>query len=175
MPLLEAKPPLEAIFRGIEGEWKLHRRLSSELPGFPSGWFSGTATVTPHAAFNQTSLLYHETGELVTDLGHKLRADRKYIYSFSAEDEKISAHFVKELNVAGEEEVDYLFHELEFEVKDGRWIAKGDHLCNMDMYWAFYDFRLEKSDGQRSLTKWGVRYLVKGPDKDYTSDTAYER
>ena len=46
----------------------------------------------------------------------------------------------------------------------------------MDMYWAFYDFRRPKIAGAESnLDYFGVRYKVKGPQKDYTSDTAYVR
>lgn len=172
MPLLEAKPPLETIFKSLEGTWKLHRRLTSELPGYPSGTFTGSATFRRHDAFGASSYLYHETGELVTETGFTLRANRKYIYRYSAEDEKISAWFVKEPHPEGQEEVDYLFHELEFDVAENRWIAKGDHLCDMDMYWAFYDFRIT---GNADMAKWGLRYKVKGPQKDYLSDTAYER
>lgn len=176
MPLLDVKPTVEAIFGSLEGTWRMRRSLNSKLPGYPSGTFTGTATFSPHSAFNSSSYLYHETGELVTEQGFQLRADRKYIYRYSPEDDKISMWFVKEDSTPGNEEVDYLFHELEFEVRDGRWIAKGDHLCNMDMYWAFHDFRLEKADDGKSRIKlWGLRYQVKGPQKDYSSDTAYER
>ena len=169
---METEPPLEAVFKSLEGSWKLHRRLTSKLPGFPSGVFTGSASFTPHGAFNGSAYLYHETGELVTETGYTLRANRKYIYRYSPEDEKISVWFVKEPSMDGEEDVDYMFHELEFEVADNRWIAKGDHLCDMDMYWAFYDFRFAQSG---DVDKWGLRYKVKGPQKDYLSDTAYER
>ncbi|KAI5253821.1 hypothetical protein E4T42_02711 [Aureobasidium subglaciale] len=171
MPLIEPPmPPLETIFKSFAGTWKLCRSLTSALPGFPSGTFTGTATFKPHNAFGASSLLYHETGELVTEQGYKLLANRKYIYRFSPDDEKISIWFVKEPAPEGGEEVDYLFHELEFSLLEERWIAKGDHLCEKDMYWAFYDFRMEDS-----MKKWGLRYKVKGPQKDYLSDSAYER
>lgn len=173
MPFLETKAPLEAIWNGFEGQWRLTRSLDSNLPGFPRGTFAGTATFKPHNAFNGSSYLYHETGELTTDQGHKLIANRKYIFRYSPEDEKISCYFVKEDN--DEDDVDYLNHELEFEVKDGRWIAKGDHLCGMDMYWSLYDFRLERKDNNSLLSYWGLRHMVKGPQKDYSSDTAYQR
>lgn len=142
----------------------------SALPGFPSGTFTGTATFKPHSAFDGSSLLYHEVGELITEQGYKLLANRKYIYRFSPDDEKIAIWFVKEPAPETNEEIDYLFHELEFSFLDQRWIAKGDHLCEKDMYWAFYDFRLEDN-----MKKWGLRYKVKGPQKDYLSDSAYER
>ncbi|THZ77310.1 hypothetical protein D6C84_08549 [Aureobasidium pullulans] len=171
MPHIESPmPPLESIFKSFSGTWKLHRSLTSALPGFPSGTFTGTATFKPHSAFDSLSLLYHETGELVTEQGYKLLANRKYIYRLSPDDEKISIWFVKEPAPDGNEEVDYLFHELEFSLLDQRWIAKGDHLCEKDMYWAFYDFRLDNN-----MEKWGLRYKVKGPQKDYLSDSAYER
>ncbi|THW89038.1 hypothetical protein D6C86_02513 [Aureobasidium pullulans] len=171
MPHIESPmPPLESIFKSFSGTWKLHRSLTSALPGFPSGTFTGTATFKPHSAFDSLSLLYHETGELVTEQGYKLLANRKYIYRFSPDDEKISIWFVKEPAPDENEEVDYLFHELEFSLLDQRWIAKGDHLCEKDMYWAFYDFRLDNN-----MEKWGLRYKVKGPQKDYLSDSAYER
>ncbi|KAI5244947.1 hypothetical protein E4T43_03528 [Aureobasidium subglaciale] len=171
MPLIEPPiPPLETIFKSFAGTWKLCRSLTSALPGFPSGTFTGTATFKPHNAFGASSLLYHEAGELVTEQGYKLLANRKYIYRFSPDDEKISIWFVKEPAPDGGEEVDYLFHELEFSLLEQRWIAKGDHLCEKDMYWAFYDFRMEDS-----MKKWGLRYKVKGPQKDYLSDSAYER
>lgn len=175
MPLLDVKPPVEAIFKGLQGTWRMRRSLDSKLPGFPSGTFTGTATFAPHAAFKGSAYLYHETGELVTEMGFKLRADRKYIYRYSQDDDKISMWFTKQDQKTGEEDVDYLFHELEFERRDGRWIAKGDHLCNMDMYWALHDFRMEVKNGEDDLAIWGLRYQVKGPQKDYSSDTAYER
>ena len=176
MPLIDVKPPLQAIFDGLEGEWQLRRSLDSKLPGCPSGAFTGTANFKRHNAFDGSSYLYHETGELVTEQGHRLVANRKYIYRLSPEDEKISVWFVQEPQEDGKEDVDYLYHELEFERKDGRWLARGDHLCNMDMYWSAYDFRMEKDEqGVSSLAYWGLRHLVKGPEKDYSHDSSYQR
>lgn len=166
--------PLDTIFRGLEGSWQLRRSLVSQLPGFPSGTFEGRATMTRHSAFNQSSYLYHETGVLITDQGLRLEANRKYIYRYEPQDAKISAWFVKE--VEGQDDVDYLYHDLEFSFEDDRWVARGDHLCNMDMYWSFYDFRLQSSGTDAEvLERWGLKAMVKGPSKDYTSDTVYFR
>ncbi|PSK46259.1 hypothetical protein B9Z65_5227 [Elsinoe australis] len=164
-----AKPPIQTIYKGLEGSWKLRRSLISKLPGYPSGTFEGTATFTPSDAFNNSSYLYHEVGTLVTDQGFRLNANRKYIYRYSSDEEKLSAWFVKEVD--GKGDVDYLYHELEFGHEQDRWVARGDHLCVNDMYWAFYDFRLEGE----ALTKWGLKHQVEGPDKDYSSDTVYTR
>lgn len=164
-------PPLKIIFDGLKGTWQLRRTLTSKLPGFPSGTFTGTATFAASHAFNKSALLYHETGTLTTDQGFQLHADRKYIYRYNDQDEKLSAWFVKEID--GKDDIDYLYHDLEFSFEQDRWVARGDHLCNDDMYWTFYDFRLNAAgDG---LELWGMKTMVKGPEKDYSSDTAYQR
>ncbi|KAF2157076.1 hypothetical protein K461DRAFT_289426 [Myriangium duriaei CBS 260.36] len=163
--------PLRTIFHGLEGTWQLRRSLNSKLLGFPSGTFTGTATFSPSDAFNKSSYLYHEIGTLTTDQGFQLTANRKYIYCYSPEDAKLSAWFVKDVD--GKDDVDYLYHELEFHFEHDRWIAKADHLCENDMYWAFYDFRLDAAGD--SLLMWGLKHQVKGPEKDYSSDTVYTR
>ena len=173
---MASKTPVSVIFESLKGSWHLKRSLNSILPGFPSGVFRGTASFTPRKAGGE--ILYVEQGELKTDNGLILKANRKYIYRYSADDDKISAWFVKEdtkLN-DGHEEVDYLFHDLEMQQSEDGWVGKGDHLCNMDMYWAFYDFRSLKSSAPAGpMDVFGVRYKVKGPEKDYSSDTAYQR
>jgi hypothetical protein len=178
---MASKTPISVIFESLKGSWRLKRSLNSALPGFPSGIFEGEASFTPRKPTNHSTakeLLYAEQGELKTDTGLTLTANRKYIYRYSADEDKISAWFVKEdtkLN-DGREEVDYLFHDLEMEQSGDGWIGKGDHLCNKDMYWAFYDFRSSKSSNSAGpMDVFGVRYKVMGPDKDYTSDTAYQR
>lgn len=200
---MSAKPPLSVIFHSLAGSWRLKRSIKSVLPGFPSGIFEGTATFTPRkpSAHSVTAeLLYAEQGELRTDNGFVLKANRKYVYRYTAEEDKISAWFVKEetKQLDGKEEVDNLFHDLEISggssgddaASNGGsaavvaetpsvWAGRGEHLCSLDMYWAYYEFRLVPSsdgaDGADQMNVFGVRYKVQGPEKDYTSDTAYER
>lgn len=172
---MASKTPVAAIFESLKGSWRLKRSLNSVLPGFPSGIFEGTAQFTSRTP---VELLYSEQGELKTDNGFTLKANRKYIYRYNSDEDKISAWFVKEETKQndGQEEIDYLFHDLEMEQKDECWVGKGDHLCDMDMYWAYYEFRQPRRADDGQLTDvFGVRYKVKGPQKDYTSDTAYER
>ena len=176
------------IFRNLMGTWKLRRTLNSSLPGFPSGTFEGTATFVPRkptAHSVAAELLYHEEGELKTDNGFTLKANRKYIYRYSQDEDKMSAWFVKEdtKDKHGKEEVDYLFHDVEMTDQNSAIAGQGEHLCSMDMYWAYYEFRMPKiteqaedaEDDEPGMNVWGLRYKVKGPEKDYTSDTAYER
>ncbi|KAI6817009.1 hypothetical protein KC340_g15038 [Hortaea werneckii] len=179
-----AKTPTSAIFESLQGSWRLKRNLNSVLPGFPSGIFEGTATFSPRVPTAHTTaaeLLYSEQGELKTENGFTLRANRKYIYRYNAVEDKISAWFVKEDTKSdeGKEEVDYLFHDIETEKANSgaATVGRGEHLCEKDMYWAYYEFRMPQviEEGERGMDLFGVRYKVKGPAKDYTSDTAYER
>jgi hypothetical protein len=180
---MSAKTSVSAIFNGLKGSWRLKRNLNSVLPGFPSGVFEGVATFRPrsptaHSAAGE--LVYSEQGELKTENGYVLKANRKYIYRYDADEDKISAWFIKEDTKAqdGKEEVDYLFHDLEISPEGNAFTGRGEHLCELDMYWAYYEFRLpkvaEEGDAE-NMNVFGVRYKVKGPQKDYTSDTAYER
>lgn len=178
---MTTKTPVAAIFESLEGSWRLRRSLNSALPGFPSGLFEGTATFTPRkpsADSVAAELLYAEQGELKADNGFTLKANRKYVYRYNADEDKISAWFVKEETKQndGKEEVDYLFHDIETGNVGKGWVGQGEHLCELDMYWAYYEFRLPQvvEEGQ-GMDVFGVRYKVKGPQKDYTSDTAYER
>ncbi|TKA23133.1 hypothetical protein B0A50_07163 [Salinomyces thailandicus] len=176
--------PTAAIFKSLQGSWRLKRSLDSALPGFPSGVFEGTAIFSPRQPSAHTvaaELLYSEQGELKTQNGFTLKANRKYIYRFNEVEDKISAWFVKEdtKQEDGKEEVDYLFHDIETEDAGAEksMVGRGEHLCDMDMYWAYYEFRMPQvvEEGEGGMDVFGVRYKVKGPTKDYTSDTAYER
>lgn len=84
-----------------------------------------------------------------------------------------------ENNANNNVEIDYLFHELVFGesegdggvIADGRWKAVGDHLCIKDNYSARYEFEV----GAGEVGRWVLRYDVKGPAKDYVSETRFER
>lgn len=179
---MAAKTPIAAIFESLAGSWRLRRSLNSILAGFPTGTFEGTATFRPRKPTAHTTageLLYSEQGELKMDNGVTLKANRKYVYRYSSDEDKINAWFVKEVTKQedGKEEVDYLFHDLEISPSGTGWSARGEHLCSLDMYWAYYEFRLPKigEEGDEMMNVFGVKYKVKGPQKDYTSDTAYQR
>ncbi|KAK6343108.1 hypothetical protein TWF718_008481 [Orbilia javanica] len=189
------------IFKCLHGTWTLHRTLTSAIPSFPSGTFTGSATFAPlppsspsSSSPPQPTLLYTETGELITTTGLTLRANKKYIYTYSSAEDKLSAWFVKESrdgsnaqkdngnnanNNNNNVEIDYLFHELVFGgtedgdvlTVDGKWKAAGDHLCIKDNYSARYEFDIRKGE----VKSWVLRYDVKGPAKDYVSETRFER
>lgn len=136
---MATKTPVSVIFESLRGSWRLKRDLKSVLPGFPSGIFESTASFKPRkptAHSTAAELLYAEQGELTTDTGLCLKANRKYVYRYSADEDKISAWFVKEDTKLkdGHEEVDYLFHDLEMEQQFGNgWTGRGDHLCSVSI------------------------------------------
>ncbi|KAK0893365.1 hypothetical protein LTS16_025062 [Friedmanniomyces endolithicus] len=159
---MATKTPTAVIFESLKGSWRLRRSLNSSLPHFPSVTFEGVATFRsrPSSANNVASeLLYSEQGELRTDNGFVLKANR------------ISAWFVTEdsKQLDDREAVDYLFHDIETVHAGSGWVGQGEHLCELDMYWAYYEFRLPKvMEVDQKMDVFGVRFKVKGPQKDYT-------
>ncbi|KXL44317.1 hypothetical protein M433DRAFT_109288 [Acidomyces richmondensis BFW] len=158
--------PNAIIFKSLRGEWRLRRVLKSELPGFPSGIFIGRASFIPRkpSAHSVTAeLLYAEEGELKTDTGLVLKANRKYIYRYNADEDQISAWFVKEDTKQndGKEEVDYLFHDVEIKSRASgdRLEGRGEHLCGRDMYWAYYEFCLPNvtDNDDKGMNVFGLR------------------
>ncbi|OCL10408.1 FAD/NAD(P)-binding domain-containing protein [Glonium stellatum] len=166
-----------AAFRAMQGAWILRRKLDSRLAGFPSGIFKGTANFHPRYPTDLTfaaEYLYVEEGVLTTDTGFTLNANRRYVYRYDEASDKISAWFVKDDGKT----VDYFFNEMQFQLPNpdtkaqGKgWIAKGAHLCEQDMYESLCEFRFRGA----SLDTFGIIYEVKGPKKDYTSESWYER
>jgi hypothetical protein len=168
-----------ATFRALQGPWRLSRRLISKSPSFPSGTFAGHASFHPRLPTTlgyDAEYLYIEEGTFIVSATLQLHSTRRYVYRYSELDNKLSVWFVK--NDDGKS-VDYLFHSLEFTAasasmssEDARgWKARGYHLCSEDHYDAQYEFRFRGI----SIEKFGIKYLVNGPKKDYIADACYER
>lgn len=76
-----------AVFRALQGDWKLERSLISELDAYPSGKFSGTAKFLPRFPTDSSSssssseydmeYLYVEEGDFKTEQGLTFRANRR--------------------------------------------------------------------------------------------------
>lgn len=168
-----------AAFRGMQGQWTMLRKLHSRLPGFPSGIFHGQARFLPReptdgdGKFAQ-EYLYIEEGALTTETGFTLRANRRYVYRYSEIKDKISAWFVKDDGLT----VDYFFNEMNFQPRkplddsqNRGWLAEGYHLCVEDGYTSHAEFKFRGVN----LETFAINYEVKGPRKDYTSETWYGR
>ncbi|KAH0537063.1 hypothetical protein FGG08_006104 [Glutinoglossum americanum] len=188
-----AKPPsfvARATSAALQGTWRLSRALKSRISSFPSGTFTGTASFhsrLPTGEGFDAEYLYIEDGELVTDEGLRMRGSRRYVWRYEEEEDKLSVWFVKTNDGMS---VDYFFHELEFcgrsegrgggggggdgfdeGVEEGGWIAIGHHLCEKDDYSSRYKFVFAGT----AVRKFGVRYQVVGPKKDYFTETWYTR
>ena len=143
---MSVKTPVGVIFESLKGSWRLKRSLNSVLPGFPSGIFEGTATFssrTPTTHSVAGELLYAEQGELKMESGLSFKANRKYVYRYNVDEDKISAWFVTEDSKQneGREEIDYLFHDLEMEQLQDGWVGRGDHLVSNVLWSVSYVFR----------------------------------
>ena len=163
-----------AIFAGLKGDWKLVRSLKSAILAYPSGAFDGLASfrerIPTDPAFDN-EYLYSEDGQFKTQQGFTLSATRRYVYRYHQGSNQISAWFVKSEDGIT---VDYLFHVLKFPVttpETERIIVKAHHLCNEDNYWVQYIFQYHNYD----LNELSIKYVVKGPNKDYTADATYTR
>ncbi|PQE18351.1 hypothetical protein CJF31_00003011 [Rutstroemia sp. NJR-2017a BVV2] len=164
----------KAIFRSLQGNWKLSRTLISSLSTFPSGTFTGIAKFLPRAPTDpkfDNEYLYIEEGDFATDQGMTFRANRRYAYRYREDKDILSAWFIKPDN---NKVVDYLFHDLEIVPPAGKgrgWRAKASHLCIADTYDVEYEFVFKGVN----VEKWTLKYSVKGPNKDYRINGTYTR
>jgi Family of unknown function (DUF6314)/Flavin-binding monooxygenase-like len=172
-----------AVFRALQGRWKLTREIRSAIPTYPSGTFTGEAHLYPReptADGYAAEYLYVEQGELATAEGLRMSGSRSYVYRLSEfEPQAISVWFVKP--ESGSKEVDYIFHGIDFNDGSGEvnkdvwglgWRARGSHhLCVEDHYDTEYWFRFYAID----IKEWGIGYTVKGPNKDYWTRACYAR
>jgi Family of unknown function (DUF6314) len=172
-----------AVFRALQGRWKLRREISSALPTYPSGIFTGEANLYPRkptADGYAAEFLYSEEGELVTAQGLRMVGRRSYVYRLSEfEPQAMTVWFMKP--EGGSKEVDSLFHEIEFNQEANEnannawgsgWRATGSHhLCVEDHYDTEYCFRFQGVE----MKEWGIAYSVKGPSKDFWTRASYMR
>ncbi|OMP89270.1 tRNA A64-2'-O-ribosylphosphate transferase [Diplodia seriata] len=186
--------PLSRTFTSLTTKtWSLSRTLTTHLPpsagGTPSARFAGTATFTPRAptaeGYAGEELLYAEEGVLAIEkedgTAMEVPARRRYVWrryragregEGEGEGEGISIWFVKEDG----ESVDYLFLDMEVRGVGGqgegrRLEARGRHPCGEDVYDATFVFGGGEQQGEGMV----VTYVVKGPTKDYVSETRYTR
>lgn len=164
----------KVIFDGLKGDWVLVRALTSAIPAYPTGKLTGLATFQERSSTDPVydlEYLYLEKGQFTTQQGITLSATRRYVYRYILGSNQISVWFVKPEDGLT---VDYLFHTLEFPAvtPDAKYrTLKAHHLCNEDNYWAEYIFSCHAS----SLNSFSVKYVVKGPNKDYIADAIYTR
>jgi hypothetical protein len=71
-----------AVFRAMQGDWKLDREIKSFIDSYPSGNLEGTAQFLPRyptAEGFDAEYLYLERGDFTSSTGHKFTAKRRYV------------------------------------------------------------------------------------------------
>lgn len=163
-----------AVFRGLQGTWSLDRRIESRN-SVPGGIFSGTARFLPRlptSSHYSSEYLYIEEGKFTPiggDLLSAVPATRRYIYRYDEFKDQITAWFTDDDGVSPGS----LFNKWEFQLsKEGpNHSAIGHHWCDPDTYKNICDFAFQGA----SLDRFGIKYEVSGPNKDYHHQSWYER
>ena len=169
---------VERTFIGLTGKWQMTRVITNSLQAGPSGDVNGFVIFErrePTSEEAKAEYLYTESGTFTITQGPKMSVKRRWLWRFSKQG-SISVHFV---NIDGHSE-DYLYHVLSFDEQTDKddhhtLVAHGDHACGEDHYNSTYEFFLESSKEGSQLSKFIVRHLVHGPEKDYISESRYHR
>ncbi|GAA4006023.1 hypothetical protein GCM10022247_29700 [Allokutzneria multivorans] len=138
--------PEGRLFRSLRGKWALARAI----PG--TGSVTGTAEFRP---LRPDLLLYREEGRLELGTGQHHDVSREYHYLL--EHDRIRVCFVEP------PEFGRTMHTLRLDGAE----ASDEHLCDQDLYTGHYRF-----DGPDRFT---VDMRVRGPKKDYSMHTTYDR
>lgn len=171
---MESRMSSDDLFPHLSGKWRMQRKITNFLQPPFAGDVLGSAIFQPREPTSeeaQSEYLYSEAGVFQTALGAKMDVRRRWIWR-EAQQGSISIHFVK----ADGESEDYLYHGLAFEKpspanEDSILTARADHPCDADFYRSFYDFHVDAA----CLDSFVVKHEVKGPAKDYISETRYTR
>lgn len=139
------------IFRHLEGTWGFKREISGEGKAEGKAFFRKSST--------PLEFHYREDGFFINTKGEKFKTFREYIYRY--ENGTISVYFT--------DPPDKLLHTLIFFNSSSipPFMAHAKHLCECDTYDATYQF-----DSHCTFT---LTYAVKGPKKNYTIETYFEK
>lgn len=150
-----------AIYRSLQGNWSVRRSFSNKES------FVGKARFKP-CKHENNALHYKEKGTYYQLNGQEIVTSQQYIYRLS--NNQISAYFVDLETASTVKNTNRLFHTLQFEEKheiEQPLKAKASHLCAADMYNTHYEFICEN--------QFNIIHAVKGPKKDYSSNTFFKR
>ncbi|KAF2033884.1 hypothetical protein EK21DRAFT_108674 [Setomelanomma holmii] len=161
-----------AIFRGLQGAWKLYRTITGRHGG---GDFEGTASFHPRTPTDPSysaEYLYFEQGTFRMECGDSFPAHRAYVYRYNEATDKISAWFAD----TDGKTTTTLFNTWNIRTPRGEddedgWVAEGYHWCAPDAYTNKCGFRFRGA----TIQDFDIVYTVKGPNKDYTHESKYER
>lgn len=144
----------QTIFNILKGAWRFKRVISDN--GIVNG-------VAEFKEAKPETLHYREEGEWL-NADQIFRISKEYQYCYDAKADKITVYFFEQ------GQADKIFHEIKLvSLTDKESIAQGsgEHQCEADHYKAQYRFF--------NQNKFSLFYQVKGPKKDYISETIFNR
>ena len=150
------------IYNLLTGSWKITRQI------YGVGLLYGEALfeINPN---NAAELFYSEKGIFQFNGGKSLTATRKYVYRHINDD--IYVYFDEERSFLDDYRLFHRFNmnDLNVNEEQNTFKFKDVHLCGEDTYNVMYKFNLEKHD------EFLIEYNVKGPNKDYLSETIFKK
>ena len=138
---MEGRPPLAAF----AGQWTVARTIDDLRAGQVSE-FSGQA----HLCQSESGLLYREAGRIELGNGHSLAAERRYLWSETAQGIEVRFDDGRFFHVIGA----------------GTQVSVA-HDCTPDSYVGAYDFA--------AWPEWRISWTVEGPRKSYRMRSTYRR
>ena len=130
------------------GTWQITREIDDALSG--AARFAGLARITQPEGGAQAAWTYAETGSLTLASGHRMQAERRYLWHPEAGGFRIAFADGR------------AFHHLRFGAG-----AQDAHWCDPDQYDVTYALQ--------DWPHWCSTWRVRGPRKDYTMTTHYRR
>jgi len=147
------------IFNLLAGKWLLKRKFVNNIDKV----FSGTASgINEFLIYKNSTLSYRESVIAHFDKGIEIKGTTSY--KFRIEDNKIHQYLVS--SIRNEIVEDYMF-ELNFYHINSQIYARASYLCGMDKYKVSYSFFNDN--------KFNVIYTVLGPNKNFITETEFEK
>lgn len=144
----------------LAGKWFLTRKLTNNINQDFSGSASGK---TELLECNQGALSYNESVIVYFDNG--VEANGTASYKFRIEEDKLHQYSVTRTKVDTIE--DHMFELNFFTTKSNQTYASATYFCSSDKYIVTYSFSSED--------RFNITYTVLGPNKDYVTETEFER
>jgi tRNA A64-2'-O-ribosylphosphate transferase len=168
---------LELLLTGVLGDWDFQRTLidrNAQVSNLMQGYteVAGKATFTQlHSVEKGEGVHLQETGRMNSS-SQPIEVRRDWIWKIDASQPSLKIYFT--------DPPDSLYQEIKLEEDQvakmtGKLILIGKalHPCIDDLYDSEYSFFLEQPSN--IPTKFIIKHTVKGPKKDYVSDTEYNR
>lgn len=143
----------------LKGKWSLDRKLINKINKSLSGTASGTSEFTED---KKNSLLYKEAVSVHFNNGFESHSTASY--KFQIEDGKLNQCRIISSPVESKE--GYMF-ELNFFSDNSNILASSSYICGKDNYRVEYIIS--------NNNKFVITYTVLGPEKNYTTETKFQR